>query len=135
MTDVITLTATNFDEEVLRSEVPVIVDYWAPWCGPCRLLGPVIEQIAAERAVPDDVVREIQVHIADQRRHVPPDTEDSLALARSTTELRAELISEQRRLLHQLLRDGKLSDESRRRIERELDLEEEALHHRTDLAL
>jgi thioredoxin 1 len=50
MTDVITLTATNFDEEVLRSEVPVIVDYWAPWCGPCRLLGPVIEQIAAERA-------------------------------------------------------------------------------------
>jgi thioredoxin 1 len=50
MADVINLTATNFDEEVLRSEVPVIVDYWAPWCGPCRLLGPVIEQIAAERA-------------------------------------------------------------------------------------
>ena len=50
MTDVITLTETNFDEEVLASEVPVIVDYWAPWCGPCRLLGPVIEQIAEERA-------------------------------------------------------------------------------------
>jgi thioredoxin len=47
---VITLTATNFDEEVLASEVPVIVDYWAPWCGPCRVLGPVIEQIADERA-------------------------------------------------------------------------------------
>jgi Na+/H+ antiporter len=94
-----------------------------------------LEQIIAERAVPDDVVREIEVHIADQRRHVPPDTEDRLALVRSTTELRAELISEQRRLLHQMLRDGKLSDESRRRIERELDLEEEALHHRTDLAL
>ena len=50
MTDVITLTETNFDEEVLASEVPVIVDYWAPWCGPCRMLGPVIEQIADERA-------------------------------------------------------------------------------------
>jgi thioredoxin len=50
MTDVITLTEANFDEQVLRSDVPVIVDYWAPWCGPCRMLGPVIEQIAQERA-------------------------------------------------------------------------------------
>jgi thioredoxin 1 len=50
MSDVITLTETNFDHEVLRSELPVVVDYWAPWCGPCRLLTPVIEQIAAERA-------------------------------------------------------------------------------------
>jgi len=50
MTDVITLTEINFDEEVLASEIPVIVDYWAPWCGPCRLLGPVIEQIAEERS-------------------------------------------------------------------------------------
>jgi thioredoxin 1 len=47
---VITLTESNFDEEVLASEVPVIVDYWAPWCGPCRLLSPVIEQIAEQRA-------------------------------------------------------------------------------------
>ncbi len=50
MTDVITLNESNFDEEVLASEVPVIVDYWAPWCGPCRLLSPVIEQIAEQRA-------------------------------------------------------------------------------------
>ena len=50
MTNVITLHQGNFETEVLASEVPVIVDYWAPWCGPCRLLGPVIEQIAEERA-------------------------------------------------------------------------------------
>ena len=50
MTNVITLTTSNFDEEVLASDVPVVVDYWAPWCGPCRMLGPVIEQIASERA-------------------------------------------------------------------------------------
>jgi thioredoxin 1 len=50
MTDVITLTEANFDEQVVRSDVPVIVDYWAPWCGPCRMLGPVVEQIAQERA-------------------------------------------------------------------------------------
>ncbi len=50
MTNVLTLTETNFDEEVLASETPVIVDYWAPWCGPCRMLGPVIEQIAEERS-------------------------------------------------------------------------------------
>jgi thioredoxin 1 len=48
--NVITLTQANFDQEVLASHVPVVVDYWAPWCGPCRMLGPVIEQIAAERA-------------------------------------------------------------------------------------
>ena len=50
MSNVITLTQANFDEEVLASDVPVVVDYWAPWCGPCRMLGPVIEQIAQERA-------------------------------------------------------------------------------------
>ncbi|HEY1712786.1 MAG TPA: thioredoxin [Solirubrobacteraceae bacterium] len=50
MSNVITLTHDNFDREVLASDVPVVVDYWAPWCGPCRMLGPVIEQIASDRA-------------------------------------------------------------------------------------
>ena len=49
MSNVIALTQANFDEEVLASDVPVVVDYWAPWCGPCRMLGPVIEQIAGDR--------------------------------------------------------------------------------------
>jgi len=50
MSHVITLTHANFDQEVANSDIPVLVDYWAPWCGPCRVLGPVVDQIATERA-------------------------------------------------------------------------------------
>ena len=42
------LTSANFNEEVLQSKLPVIVDFWAPWCRPCQMLGPIIEQLATE---------------------------------------------------------------------------------------
>ena len=46
----ITITKENFEAEVLNSSVPVLLDIWAPWCGPCMMLGPVLEEIAKENA-------------------------------------------------------------------------------------
>ena len=45
---VLHLTKENFKQEVLESNVPVLVDFWATWCGPCQMVGPIIEEIAAE---------------------------------------------------------------------------------------
>ena len=47
--NVITVTDQNFDQEVVESSVPVLLDFWAPWCGPCKMVGPVIDEIADER--------------------------------------------------------------------------------------
>lgn len=55
----ITVTADNFDKEVLQSEKPVLLDFWAEWCGPCQMLAPIIDEIAEARS--DIVVGKVNV--------------------------------------------------------------------------
>ncbi len=45
---VLTITKDNFEEEVIKSDKPVLLDFWAAWCGPCRMVGPVVDKIAEE---------------------------------------------------------------------------------------
>jgi thioredoxin 1 len=61
----IDVTDVDFDSEVLRSQLPVLVDFWAPWCGPCRMAGPVLDKIAKEYG---GKVKVCKVNVDDHRQ-------------------------------------------------------------------
>lgn len=50
MSKALEVTTESFEQEVLNSEIPVLVDFWAPWCGPCKMLGPIIEELVEDYA-------------------------------------------------------------------------------------
>jgi len=58
---VITITTENFEAEVLKEKNPILLDFWAEWCGPCRMIGPIVDEIAAEQ----DAVRVGKVNVTD----------------------------------------------------------------------
>lgn len=57
MADINVVTDANFQAEVVESDKPVLVDFWAPWCGPCRMVAPVLEEIAKERGEDLQIVK------------------------------------------------------------------------------
>ncbi|HAK58198.1 MAG TPA: thioredoxin [Lachnospiraceae bacterium] len=59
----VAITNENFEDEVLKSDKPVLADFWAEWCGPCKMLSPVVDEIASER----DDIKVVKVNVDDNQ--------------------------------------------------------------------
>jgi len=67
MADLLQVTDGNFEEEIIQSELPAMVDFWAEWCGPCKMVGPVVEELAKEY---DGKIKIAKMDV-DQNRETP----------------------------------------------------------------
>ncbi len=68
MSDIVYVTDDSFESDVLKSDVPVLIDYWADWCGPCKMIAPILEEIASEY---DGKVKVAKLNI-DENPSTPP---------------------------------------------------------------
>jgi CPA1 family monovalent cation:H+ antiporter len=91
-----------------------------------------IERLATERNLNSEIVGYLNARQDNRRRQIPDDLDDGLTRAHVNNDLRLELIAAEREFLYELLRQGRITDESRRRLERELDLEEAAIFARRE---
>jgi thioredoxin 1 len=65
MASISEVTDSNFQAEVLEADTPVLVDFWAPWCGPCRMVAPVLEEIAGEKG---DALKIVKLNVDDNQQ-------------------------------------------------------------------
>lgn len=64
MSNALEINTANFDAEVLQASTPVIVDFWAPWCGPCKMISPVLDEVAKERG---EAVKVVKVNVDENQ--------------------------------------------------------------------
>ena len=66
MSNIIETDDSNFESEVLKAEIPVLVDFWGPWCGPCKAIAPILEQISDEQG---DKIKIVKVNVDDNQKY------------------------------------------------------------------